>query len=957
MARYWLDAARYGDTHGLHLDNYRELWPYRDWVISAYNRNMPFDQFTVEQLAGDLLPEPTLQQRIATGFNRCNVTTSEGGSIDAEYYVRYAVDRTSTVATVWMGLTAGCAQCHDHKYDPLTQREFYQLYAFFNNNAENAMDGNRKDTPPIVKVPTAEQKEQLAGLDGKIAGLTERVRAPMPHVEAAQAAWEAVLPRWTPLLPTQATSSGGATLTVLDDRSVLASGENPDKDTFEAVAELTGEAYTALRLEALLDKSLPKGGAGRSENSNAVLSELEVEIASKDKPDEWHPAPLVHAWADFEQDGSSVATNALDGKADTGWSIAGHVRKENREAIFLAAAPFGDANGSLVRVRLKHESQFQQHTIGRFRLSVTRAPALSPMGAALTLDDWYSLGPFSGHSGDTVFHQKFEPEGKGVNLGQEFKVGDASLKWTRQGAWTDGAFHGGLSGEHAATYVYRNIRSDARQRVTLRIAADDALRVWLNQQEVFARNGEGDASALYERVQVELRPGNNELVMKVVNLTGDAGFSFALDADPPIAPADVADAAGVAPDQRSDDQRARVRDYYRENISTDPTVRKFLAERREVQRERNELDAQVATTLVMEERTERRPARILARGQYDKPGDEVAPATPAFLPAYPEDAPRNRVGFARWLLDPSHPLTARVTVNRLWQQVFGTGIVRTSEDFGNQGERPTHPELLDWLATEFVRSGWDVQAMLKLLVTSETYMQSAHATAEVVRRDPRNRLYARGPRFRLDAEMMRDQALAVGGLLRPVIGGPSVKPPQPPGLWEAVGYVGSNTRTFSKDTGPDKVYRRSLYTFWKRTASPPQMNLLDAPSREACTVRRERTNTPLQALMLMNDPQYVEAARALAERTIKEGGTAPEDRIAFVFETATARMPRADELTVLRDTLEQHLDEMRADPDAAKKLVAVGEGPPDEKLDAAELAAWTMLANLILNLDEVINKG
>ena len=377
----------------------------------------------------------------------------------------------------------------------------------------------------------------------------------------------------------------------------------------------------------------------------------------------------------------------------------------------------------------------------------------------------------------------------------------------------------------------------------------------------------------------------------------------------------------------------------------------------EVQGKRNTLDAEVTTTLVMQEREEPRGAYVLARGEYQHREEQVYPQTPSVLPPLPGDTSPNRLGFAKWLLLPEHPLTARVAINRFWQDVFGVGIVETAEDFGTQGIPPVHPELLDWLATEFIASGWDVQKMLKLMFTSATYRQSPQVTPEKLERDADNALLSRGPRYRLDAEIVRDNALAVSGLLYTKIGGPSVKPPQPDGLWKAVGFTGSNTDTFVQDTGADKVYRRSLYTFWKRTAPPPQMNILDAPSREACTIRRERTNTPMQALMLMNDPQFFEAARAFAERAIKEGGETPEARLAYLFETATARLPKPVEAALLLKTFHAHYQELEAEPEAAEKLIAIGESPPDETLNVAEVAAWTMIANLILNLDEVLNKG
>ena len=490
----------------------------------------------------------------------------------------------------------------------------------------------------------------------------------------------------------------------------------------------------------------------------------------------------------------------------------------------------------------------------------------------------------------------------------------------------------------------------------------------MNGTELLAKNVQRDAAADQEQVQVELKPGNNTLLLKIVNYSGPSGFYFRMESAPPMLPANIVDIAGTARGERETAQKDQIRDYYRANITLDKSINEnahrafadlkaVFADLAETRQKRNTLDGSLTTTLVMQERSEPRGAYVLARGEYQHPGEQVYPQTPAVLPSIAEDASPNRLGFAKWLLSPEHPLTARVAINRFWQDLFGTGIVVTAEDFGTQGTPPVHPELLDWLATEFIASGWDIQAMLKLMLTSATYRQSAKVTPEKLERDADNALLSRAPRYRLDAETVRDNALAVSGLLYTKVGGPSVKPPQPDGLWKAVGFTGSNTDTFVKDAGADKVYRRSLYTFWKRTAPPPQMNILDAPSREACTIRRERTNTPMQALMLMNDPQFFEAARAFAERTVKEGGETTEARLAYLFEAATARLPKPKEEALLLETFQAHHQELAANPEAAKELITVGESTPDETLDAVEVATWTMIANLILNLDEVLNKG
>ena len=1021
LARFWLDVARYGDTHGLHLDNYREMWPYRDWVIAAFNKNMPFDQFTIEQLAGDLLPEPTLDQLIATGFNRCHVTTSEGGSIDEEYYVQYAIDRADTTSTVWMGLTVGCAQCHDHKYDPITQKEFYQLYAYFNNITEKAMDGNRKDSPPVVKLPTPEQEAELAAFDEQITELDAQTKAPISEVDATQIAWENRMPRWTTLKPTAFSSKGGATLEVLEDNSILASGTNPEQEIYEIVAELPpGNQWSAVRLEGLTHESFPRGGIGRSDNSNVVLTDfalfiapsgvssqqsaassqeplvadettvtpkqvtdnrqpttdnqssetdVESETADVDPEDPWTRIPVVQAWADHEQalgeDGlEGVVANAIDDKPETGWALDRRI--ENRQAIFLVAAPFGMEGGSL-KIRLKHEYDLRQKQLGRFRLALTDAPTIYPIGSKITLGDWHAAGPFTAEHGNLAFYQVYEPETKNVNTNDTFEVNGKTVKWEKQTHWVDGQVHNDIVGENSATYVFRNITSVTQQSAQLYIGSNDALKVWMNGTEVLSKNVQRDADANQEQLQVQLKPGNNTLLLKVVNYSGLSGFYFRLETDAPMIPADIVEIAKMPRGERETEKQAQIRDYYRNNVPPDKTVNEnakrafadleaLFTDLAEVRQKRDTLDASLTTTLVMQEREEPRGAYVLARGEYQHREEQVYPQTPSALPTLPEDSVPNRLGFAKWLLLPEHPLTARVAINRFWQNVFGVGIVETAEDFGTQGIPPVHPELLDWLATEFIASGWDVQKMLKLMLTSATYRQGTQVTSEKLERDADNALLSRGPRYRLDAEVVRDNALAVSGLLYTEVGGPSVKPPQPDGLWKAVGFTGSNTDTFVQDTGPDKVYRRSFYTFWKRTAPPPQMNILDAPSREACTIRRERTNTPMQALMLMNDPQFFEAARAFAELAIKESGT-PEARIAYLFETATARLPKPVEAELLLKTFQAHYQELKADPEAAKALITVGESAPDETLDAVEVAAWTMIANLILNLDEVLNKG
>ena len=804
MARYWLDAVRYGDTHGLHLDNYREMWPYRDWVISAFNKNLPFDRFVLEQLAGDLLPGAALEQQVASGFNRCHVTTSEGGSIKEEVYVRNVVDRVAATGTIFMGLTLGCAVCHDHKFDPVSQKEFYQLFAFFNSMDGNPLDGNRKAPAPVVRVPDDVQAAQLASLELRKAELDGRRTAERPSVDAAQRAWEAsarerlaTVAAWSVAKPERASAEGGAEFRALEDGSWLVTGPNPDQETYDFVWRLSEGAVTAVRLEALVDESLD-GAAGRSQGGNAVLTDIELAVAPAGDAEAFSEVALEHAWADHSQGGFPVG-HAIDDNAETGWGVEGDSKKENRTAVFATKAPFGTA-GARLRVRLSFASKHARHQFGRLRLSVSTTPSSRRIG--------------------------------------------------------------------------------------------------------------------------------------------------------PTYPDEVV--AALEEVERSAEQVAALQDHYRASVTDVEELRQVFVQLAELRSERKALEEKAPTTLVMKELSEPREAFVLLRGQYDQRGESVVRATPSVLPPMGADLPRNRLGFARWLLDPAHPLTARVTVNRFWQQCFGTGLVHTSEDFGNQGEPPSHPELLDWLAVDFVETGWDIKRLMRVLVTSATYRQSSRATDQGMTVDPGNRLLWRGPRFRLDAETLRDQALAASGLLTQKLGGASVKPPQPDGLWYAVGYTSSNTARFKADSG-DKVFRRSVYTFWKRTAPAPQMKIFDAPSRESCTVRRERTNTPLQALLLLNDPQYVEAARYLAERLLRED-TSDRARLEQGFYRVAARRPDDDELAELVDLHGDLLAEFRSHPERARELIATGETEPDPSLEPVALAAWTMVANTLLNLDEVITK-
>jgi hypothetical protein len=937
MARVWLDAARYADTHGLHLDNERSMWPWRAWVIDAYNQNKPFDEFTIEQLAGDLLEDATLEQRVASGFNRCNPTSAEGGMIAAEYLSIYAKDRVDTTSTVWMGLTMGCAQCHDHKFDPLTQRDYYAMYAFFNNLTEEASDRNIANPQPFTRTPDAEEQARLGALDARVAELAEVVAAPMPEVDAQQAAWEeewaaSLARRWQVAPPERFHATHGTTLAVEDGGVVAASGENPHTEVYELDLHTDASRITAIKLDALCDVGQPV--PGRATNANFVLSKVEVTAWPARAFEQAAPIALASAHASHSQDEYGIA-GVLDDDPQSGWGGLG--LEGARSAVLVAREPFGWENGTDVRVTLRFESVHAQHAFARLRLSLTEDERMSPA----RLGRWRAHPRVGEDAGRAGFATVYPPE-------QDLEAAG----WEERD-YPDGQVH--LFEAVVGTYyLHRTIEVPAGRDVQVGIGSDDALKVFLNGAEVHANDVARAVALDADRVTLPLRAGRNDLVLKVVNTGGASGFAFrVLEEHAGGFPADVALALGTPPDARAAAQNESLRTYFRRNHA--PEWIALDDELSATRKERADYENSLPTTMVSEERMQRRPAHVLVRGRYDVLGDEVQPATPAALPPLPAGAPRDRLGLARWLVSREHPLTARVAVNRLWQSRFGTGLVKTSEDFGVQGQRPSHPALLDWLAVEFMDSGWDVQHMLRLMVTSSAYRQSARVEPRKLELDPYNRLLARGPRYRLDAEQIRDQALFVSGLLVERLGGESVKPFQPPGIWFAVGYSGSNTVRFEQDSG-DALYRRSLYTFWKRTAPPPNLATFDAPSREATCVRRERTNTPLQALVLLNDPQYVEAARFLAERMLAEGGETDERRAAFGFRLVTAREPSAWELAQLTEMLAEERARFAADGDGARALLAVGDKPADARLEPAEHAAHTLLANLLLNLDETISK-
>jgi hypothetical protein len=790
MAVDWLDAARFADTNGYQVDRDRELWPWRDWVISAFNRNLPFDQFTIEQIAGDLLPQPTLEQRIATGFHRNHMMNEEGGIIAEEFLAEYTADRVETTAAVWLGQTFNCCRCHDHKFDPFTQRDFYALKAFFHNVPEKGVgiysNPIRTNSPPFVNLPAPEIEAKISGLNASTKAVNEQLTVLAEKSSAGVEEWArrvaAATVTWEPM--ELLTASGGDAPPRVDAaaRIVEVGPQESRANTIKIAARLTVGRVTALRFECATTESAASF--------------------------QWSELKVAHA-----------ATKGA-----------------KKQPLKMRAIAVGD-----------------------------------------------------------------------------------SL---------------------AATETVKVMDNDRKTRVAISVKPDHAA------QAVFE---------LEQALVINDTPAEIEIELGVENANGPSRWRVLSTVAEPhvLTPANVLTLARKEEAKRSAAEQKQLEAF---RLSQQPENRKLSDQLSELKKQVTAAEAEIPTTLVMEEMKEARPTFMLIRGAYDKPGEQVTAATPAVLPAMEAGLPHNRLGLAKWLVSPQNPLTARVTVNRFWQQVFGTGLVKTSEDFGAQGAATSHPELLDWLAGEFIRSGWDVKHLMKLMVTSATYRQQSQLTPVLHDRDPENRLLARGPRFRLPAEMLRDQSLAASGLLVGKIGGPSVKTYHPPGLYEQVVAQRDNpSATYRQGSGED-LHRRSLYTYWKRSVPNPGMMLFDAPFRETCTLRRSRSNTPLQALNLMNDPTYVEASRFLAQRMMQEGGSTVDARLAHGFRLLLAREPKPAELAILRAAYERVRTDFENDAAAAKALLAVGEAKSEVPPNPAELAAFTSVASTLLNLDEAFTK-
>jgi hypothetical protein len=833
MAVPWLDASRYADTHGYHIDSLRGMWPWRDWVIDAFNQNMPFDRFAIEQLAGDLLPDATKEQKIASGFNRNHMINFEGGAIADEYQVEYVVDRVEATSSAFMGLTMGCARCHSHKFDPITHKEFYEFFAFFNTVPEIGLDGRRGNAVPLLPLPSAEQQARLdeldAGIKARETALDDAVVAPL------QREWEHAA-REKPL--------------------------QPDVPGLLAHYELDG-SFSDI--------------SGRYQHGRTIVGEPTFD------------GGRVGRAASFDGDTEVSFGNVGGFERDEAFSLAAWVRGRGN----LPMAGFQKLEGA--EHRRGYEWKFDDIKlvdIQRWaaRLSI-RLASDSPDSAIevrtrerLTLGDWY--------------HVAFTYDGSGKAAGVNLY----------------------LNGERLGLDVVRDaLRGPIKTDAALRLGSKPLGAPFVGQIDDLRLYGRTLTPAQVEDLAVHYP-------MRVI-LSGVIG-------------------------KPSKDDAGRLREYFLTYQAPD-ALRAAHTELEMLRARKEDLVKVIPTAMIMAEMKKPRDTFILARGDYRNQTDKVQPGVPAVLPPLPKEAPLNRLTLARWLVDPAHPLTSRVAVNRYWQTYFGYGIVKTQEDFGVQGEPPTHPELLDWLATEFMKS-WDVRAMQRLIVTSSTYRQSSKTTPALVEKDPENRLLARGPRVRMPAEMIRDTALAAGGLLNDAIGGPSVMPYQPKGLWEELAFGdGFSAQSYEQGHGPD-LYRRGMYTLWKRTAPPASLATFDAPDREKCTARRAQTNTPLQALVLMNDPTYVEASRALAQRALLEGGKDPKSRLTYAFRLVTARKPSGKELKVLRTLLDGRFKVFRQDRQAALKLLSVGESRRNNTLDVAELAAYTTVASVIFNLDETI---
>jgi mono/diheme cytochrome c family protein len=815
MAMWWLDLVRYADTVGYHGDQNVGISPFRDYVIRSFNQNRPFDRFTIEQLAGDLLPSPSQEHLIASGYNRLGMMSAEGGVQDKEYLAKYIAERVRNVGGTWMGVTLGCCECHDHKYDPFSAREFYQMEAFFADIEERGLYAGAHDSGAwgsTMQVPTPEQTAKLQELDQRIAELKKVLATSTPALEAEQAQWESTLPKWTVLKPTEVTGTGGVTLTIQEDAAILASGESPASTqydlTFADIAATVGEgkSITAIRLEVLPDDSLPAKGPGRAGNGNFVLTEVIAGTLNAEK--QIQPVVWKNATASYEQTGAAgnnpykkwaiAAAIDLEAKGDQwGWAIMEQAGQANA-AILELNAPTPLVSGTSWSISLKQAHSNPHHTLGKFRISILTEPLPT------------------------------------------------------------------------------------------------------------------NASTVIARKEIQ----------NILDLPST---------------------------DRNDAQKQQLAEFFR---SQTPTLEPVRADLKDIEQQRDQANRTITTTLFTKA-VPPRTIRVLARGNWmDETGLVVEPGFPDVLPKLTRPQRLNRLDLAQWLTSPDHPLTSRVTVNRLWKLFYGAGLSRKSDDLGSQGEWPSHPELLDWLASRLIDSQWDIKKMVRLMVTSRTYRQSSNAPPEQWQRDLDNRLFARQNRYRLDAELIRDNAMASSGLLVRTIGGKSVFPYQPPGYWA---YLNFPQREWQNSNG-EGLYRRGLYTHWQRQYLHPSLVTFDAPSREECTADRPRSNTPLQSLVLLNDPTYVEAARVLAQQLLKEASTDNDARLSWIFQRVLQRSIRPEERDVLIGLIDKSRVEYEQSPADAEGLLKVGQYSVPTELNPKELAVWTNVCRVVFNLSETITR-
>lgn len=930
-ARMWMDQARYADSRGYGSDPLRmNIWPFRDWVIDAFNQNKPYDQFTLEQLAGDLMPGATDATRTATAFHRNTMTNTEGGTDDEEFRVAAVKDRVDTTMQVWMGVTAGCAKCHNHKYDPISQKEYYQLYAVFNQTA----DSDRGDEAPLLSISTSDYEESLKRTQERIAQLKAKLATPSDELTKAQQLWESSLVvqgNWQPITPTEITSTAGLKFTTNADATVEAQpvdGKYPASDDYTIGLKLDASDITALKLEAI---AVADSGAGTGEKGQLAISQIGLSFAK-----EGAAPTIAPRFVRVELPGAQKMLLLAEVQVFSGEKNVARSGKATQSSTDYDGPPQLAIDGN---------------TDGHY------ANAKSTTHTAVENNPWWEVDLQSAIDvSKVVIWNRTDGNVGGRIAGAKLVLLDANREvlWQQPlAAVPNPSLDVTIDGISSVNLVAVSAEPVATSLSAAAVLAPviDRAKAW-----IVGESNAGASLTLYPAASIHVK-AEAKLVLSIRQQSTRAGellkrFRISVTRDPAMllrskVPAEVLAIIDQPAAQRNAEDAAKLAAHFRSISPLLDTVRQELAA----------AEKQVPakpTVPVMQELApnKRRVTHLMLKGNFLAKGDAVEPQLPLSFHAAPKESV-DRLKLAEWIISPENPLTARVAVNRFWAQLFGIGIVETEEDFGLQGDLPSHPQLLDWLAIEFVRLDWDTKQLLKTMVMSQTYRQSSQTTPEKLEKDARNRLFSRGPRFRLEAEMVRDQALQLAGLLSHKMKGPSVFPPQPAGLWQA---AFNGERTWTTSVGEDK-YRRGLYTFWRRTTPYPSMTTFDAPSRETCSLRRVRTNTPLQAFVTMNDVVYVEASQALARRLVREGGDTPTARAKFGLELCLARPATDAQVQVIVKLYESELAHYKTDAAAAAKLATDPLGPLPEGADAAEYAAWTVIANVLLNMDAVLMKG